>query len=858
MKPSRLQLANVMSHRCTVLDFAGIVAACIQGENGAGKSTIIDAILFALFGSYSRGSMDDLVTTGQTEMSVIFDFLQSGRLYRIVRKRVCTGRGRSESSIALVDPNNPADLQIIATGDAVTEAVIGIIGRDYKTFTATSFLLQGQQDRLINATPRERFQIIYNILGLDRYAEYKKLISARKNLLTARCDVAQKEAKRLTDEAGSPETLSQELANTESALTALRPAIAAQEESISVQTTEAAVIQRQLDDLAVAVQKLAGIENKRSEIRQERLTNEATLPAFPADMASEGERLTETLALDAVTALIAEAAAAVKSAESIKQEATAIDRSLSSFRKSIEEAEARIGRYQKILDNKTKILGIVSQEKELKSTVAALKEKATALETEKEAVANALKAIASVKTNMATIKGRIDAAEKERLARLDAADQRLKVAVSSSGLLGNTICKGEGEYAACPLIKSAVEARDSIPALTQEADILKSRPESDDDAALLDLQKQLADEPALIQRQETISRAIESVRADITKSESKLEVMATWSRQADEIEPAEKEVAASQACIESTRKQVEDSEKRLSAIRVETATIETKAPLLNLYRAIESRLRLRETQKDAESRLAALDKEALALQEVTATVPGLQTKLTLLNAAVIVTKAELQKLKVSETELSRSTALLAVRIEEARRNEARKAEYLSQSSALEEDIRKLEALEDFCDKVPIYILDNLLPIMEEEANRVLESISSSGMRIEFLTEKVTKTTKTVKDTLEIIVTDIMGERPISMYSGGERTRLVLALASGLSELDARKAGTKISTLAIDEPAGLDVNGLEDFGHCIRQLVADGLFEMILLVAHDRRLLDIFDQRILVKKEGAESKIEVMS
>jgi exonuclease SbcC len=131
------------------------------------------------------------------------------------------------------------------------------------------------------------------------------------------------------------------------------------------------------------------------------------------------------------------------------------------------------------------------------------------------------------------------------------------------------------------------------------------------------------------------------------------------------------------------------------------------------------------------------------------------------------------------------------------------------------------------------------------------------MRLELRTEKVNKNNKNVRDTLDIIISDIAGERPIELYSGGEKTRQILALAVGLAELSARKAGVKISTLLIDEPAGLDKQGLLDFGKSFIKLVESGVFKKGMLMAHEEILKEIFDQKILVTKEGTTSKVEVL-
>ena len=89
MIPVRLKLRNFMCYRDNVppLDFTGIHLACISGDNGNGKSAIIDAMTWALWGKARAKSADDLIHTTQSEMEVEFDFTVAGQLYRIIRKR---------------------------------------------------------------------------------------------------------------------------------------------------------------------------------------------------------------------------------------------------------------------------------------------------------------------------------------------------------------------------------------------------------------------------------------------------------------------------------------------------------------------------------------------------------------------------------------------------------------------------------------------------------------------------------------------------------------------------------------------------------------------------------------------------
>ena len=88
MIPIRLEMHNFMCYRDNVppLHFDGIDIACICGNNGNGKSALIDAMTWALWGKTRAKSDDDLIHQGQTEVGVEFDFTVRQQPYRIIRK----------------------------------------------------------------------------------------------------------------------------------------------------------------------------------------------------------------------------------------------------------------------------------------------------------------------------------------------------------------------------------------------------------------------------------------------------------------------------------------------------------------------------------------------------------------------------------------------------------------------------------------------------------------------------------------------------------------------------------------------------------------------------------------------------
>ncbi len=154
------------------LSFDGIHTACISGDNGNGKSTLVDAITWALWGKSRAKSDDDLIHLGQTEMWVEFDFAIKGQPYRIIRRHARPKKSGGQGRTLL-------DLQIAGrdgfrtiTGNTTTQtqqAIIDILHMDYQTFVNSSLLLQGRADAFTVKRPLERKQVLADILGLSFY-----------------------------------------------------------------------------------------------------------------------------------------------------------------------------------------------------------------------------------------------------------------------------------------------------------------------------------------------------------------------------------------------------------------------------------------------------------------------------------------------------------------------------------------------------------------------------------------------------------------------------------------------------------------------------------------------------------------
>ncbi len=173
MIPVRLNLRNFMSYTDIhpPLEFDGIHVAVLCGENGHGKSALLDALTWSLWGKSRAKSVDELIHAGETEMEVEFEFLLEGEQYRVIRKRQRRGKsGLSDLQFGVL--SNGAYRSLTERSVAETEkAIERTLKMSYETFTSSSFIQQGRADTFTTNQPAERKRILAEILELGYFDE---------------------------------------------------------------------------------------------------------------------------------------------------------------------------------------------------------------------------------------------------------------------------------------------------------------------------------------------------------------------------------------------------------------------------------------------------------------------------------------------------------------------------------------------------------------------------------------------------------------------------------------------------------------------------------------------------------------
>lgn len=175
MIPLSVRMRGWMRYRDEqVADFTDGRLIAICGENGAGKSSIFDAITFALYGKHRLGKMhaDQLISQDMDRLSVEFEFEAGGQRYLVRRSR---GRkqGERDQSLWLWDEESDDWAPVPGTEkeDALDRAIAQVVRLSAEAFTSSFMLQQGAATEFIDADPKPRFDIISSLIGLKEYEE---------------------------------------------------------------------------------------------------------------------------------------------------------------------------------------------------------------------------------------------------------------------------------------------------------------------------------------------------------------------------------------------------------------------------------------------------------------------------------------------------------------------------------------------------------------------------------------------------------------------------------------------------------------------------------------------------------------
>jgi DNA repair protein SbcC/Rad50 len=851
--PSALKMRNFMCYRdaVPVLNFDGIHVACLCGDNGSGKSSIFDAIIWALWGKASRGKNDDLICIGQNEMGVELDFYSGANRYRILRKYTRSSGAKSGQVMLDLQVENGGKYQSIAEHIVkdTQEKITRLLHLDYPTFINSAMLLQGKSNEFSTKIPSERKDILARILDLSFYdeleeeakAEAEKNKSGHANLERelAANDQRINEKPRLEEDLNN---ILSDLAAGEQVLKTMDgdvQALRRKKESLAARDEQLKLLQRQL---AGRTEDMKALQSKLSESQKN--VGRYNKAISGKDEIEKGYALYKDL-----SAREEEQNAALKQFHDLSQRKnrlealiTAAHNALSSERKvisaRINELESRCSQLPS-LQKKREALAVQQVEFEHTEADLAAKQKL-------------IKDLGGLIGSVSAINSQLVSAAEEIRRKMEMISHAAAVCPLCEQELGPQEHQRISKKLEQELQQNLNNSRENTQKLAQhKTDLGKLEKEVREKEAVFRTERDKArQQTALIEKEIT---EIEKASLEAADKRPRLELLDAHLK--------EKTFAPEE------QKGLAETEQEIKTLSYDQAVHEKikhgKTEALKydqLFRELnEARLRIESEEKAAAEGQASL----LRLQEETGSLAGERDALMKELAALpdIVKQLDGMELKRSSMQATERT----IRDQAAQlRENIRQIDVLSGERKEKAGLlRKFKEAESIYAELAKYfskkgiqalIIEEALPEITNEANDLLGRMTDNRMSLALETQKGTRKGDMI-ETLDIKVADELGTRSYEMYSGGEAFRIDLALRIAISRLLVRRAGASMPILIIDEGFGTQDNAsLEKLIDAINYIQDD--FEKIFIITHLEELRDKFPVIINVVKTGEGSTISV--
>ena len=770
MIPVQLTISGFLSYQEPVtVDFTGFDLACIAGANGAGKSSVLDAITYALFGKARK--TDETIINLQSETAFIeLVFQYETNLYRVQRTNP---RGKTtllEFQIALPDSgdetgSNSWKVLTERTVRDTQKKIEDTLRLDYDTFINAAFFLQGKADHFTQQTPSRRKAILGSILGLDAWETYRLKASANRRSvegevrgIDGRLAEINNELAQSDERVRRLKELNDELDRLSSARVAQQAVLETARKMMSRVDEQARLLEtlaRQVETTRRRADQLALRRDQRSAERDQF----ALIQGREAELRADYERLQEMR-----TRLAEWDAASREHAEKRQAPLVEIGKARGMLQAELADLEKRAaeinGQAGELVDVREKTAALSAQLKETRSALDEREQIDQEMQSAREKLAAAQAENPRLRAEMEDLKHRIDQLEgaPEHAAVCPLCGQPLSPeqrAQLITDLTAEGTAKGDQYRANVKMLKE----RDEVVGVLQarlnafrdhEAQERKLSAEMIQlEARLSGLESgQQAWESSGVKRFEEVRLILLEERFAAKARAALAEVDAVL--KATGYDPAEhervKKSVAEAAPVEEEIRVLERAAAALEPLNRELAELE-----MELAAASEELAGQEQAHSDAAAGLAELQADAPDFYQGQGEMLNLQEQENRLR--MMVGSAQ-QNVDVLDSLRQRKAGLEAERADRARK------------------IGRLQQLEKAFGKdgVPALLIEQAIPQIEARANELLERLSGGEMSVRFQTQRELKSREDLRETLDITISDPAGMRDYEMYSGGEAFR----------------------------------------------------------------------------------------
>ena len=860
-EPIEIAVKNYRNYEEETFNFQNISFCTINGQNGAGKSSLfMDAIIDCLYEEPREGEKtgwirnDEKVRSG----SIMFTFRIGKKVFRVTRTRARSGKGTL--NIAEFVDGDWKDRSKEKYNDTQQE-ILNIIGMDSFTFKSCALIMQDQYGLFLQAKPEERIEVLGILLGLNIYQAMERITQDKSKIYGAK-------NKELKQEVEIHNNTITSLGNPNEDLVACNAEIEIYESRLQAKTTERdkkklllANQQEAAERRAKALTVITALQSKRTSVEQNRITQQVIIDSSAAILSAKPEidaKVAEYNSLVEKEKLLAGESALYISkkteAESLKQQVQAEENSIRSMQAKAAEKEAELAALQPTNQDDV----IKSKAEEYERMKKKLEE---AYEQERQ-----YRAIDQKLTQTKYRLQQVVSCYETDINSLKLSEDSLK---KKTELLSNVNCV-DISNAKCGFLADAISAKQ----LLEEYPEKYAKRKKEHEEAL---------EPIKIEI-EHLQKQLDSMKFDfgaVAALTNTIAELKPYVMKLQELNQRESRIALIQANLDNLQSNMLEAEKRLAAVKLKAAEAEQacdryaksfeehaliQSSILTLKPWLEKERQLpvaEERKTTAMSRILELtqelfnidteiaekqaeaDKEILAMsgiEELQAVVNGLETEVNALNAVL-----KEKQMKIGA--LQQKAEQIAKLKKEIVQLQDKQVEYATETA----DYDTLKAA--FSQSgVPHQIIRSIIPQLTDTSNSILGQMTGGKMGVEFRLERLQKNGKE-KCSLDIFIEEYgKAQLPYLSKSGGEKVKSSLAVILALAEIKSSSAGIQLGMLFIDEPPFLDGDGVEAYVEALEAIRGRYSGLKVMAITHDPVMKAKFPESIDVIKNEKGSHI----
>ena len=901
MIPLKLQIKNFLSYGSSVqtIDFGHYNLICLSGKNGHGKSALLDALTWALWGQARKLSGNaradqGLLRLGQTQMMVCLDFECNGQAYRIKREFMQTyGKPVTLLEFGFFDPSHDKFVPLTEKTIRDTQAKIDqMLHLTFDAFVNSAFLRQGQANEFSKKSPKERKDVLASILGLDRYEAIRRLAGERiKQTNTYKIHLSTLNTK-LEQELAHATIIAQQL----NALNQQQHALMQQEQSLE---QEKANLYNELLANQKAQQQYALVKYQFQQLTTEQHSLRQQLQNIFNQWRTVHKQQLHAIDFSKLEQQKKDYVDRIKNHQQILQDQLVLKQELLMLKETATKINQEFHEKKSIEINTKKISieRLLAEKNHVEISIKDSKAKLSRLEQENANYKDELNKNPQENSNV-VIQMRIGIEK-----RFEKRKEHYQRWITQANIIKTELVTNEQknklvhdeESPSCPLCEqnlSASRKRFLKKKFEDETGFLMNRLNRlsklikkikailiDQHAQLELLKKQEQEQQVALIKIQELNKAIDKI--ELEKKEQNQNLIKFQELYAIVQNTLHAEQRSLQQLLQSSKHELETTNE-YSIVQKKITGIEQKLALHSYDKSAHDKAAHALAQ--VEQQLAdckQLQDQALFQDQKKEQIKQLCNSLKQIKQQLAV---HIQTL-TGEQQLSAQEKILALKKHEIERAMAdiakHKEQLLREKGGLENQQQKLEqvkqeytqqqkelkicqttiddyqaiALATGKDGIQALLIEDAIPEIEHEANDLLAKLTDNQTQLFIESLRDLKKGGT-KETLDIKISDAAGIRPYELFSGGEAFRIDFALRIAISKLLARRAGTSLQTLIIDEGFGSqDEEGLSHIMDALYKI--QEYFSKIIIVSHLSSMKNQFPVHFVIEKGPNGSMVEVM-